>query len=167
MDFENQKTPIFEGVASNHFTRYQKVLWACLLGCKKLLNFICLTMKFHNRHHANEHDYGSAPFWFWDSHCNPSNVACVHLMLSWKLGCFGQFQSRKPRVIGPWALSFLLNDAVATYIQRLHSSVLEFQTATSKSFSAWKLTILYSKFSSFVQKSKGAGLIRDQSWSFS
>ena len=28
-------------------------------------------------------------------------------------------------VIGPWALSFLLNDAVATYFRRLYSLVLE------------------------------------------
>ena len=46
MDFESRKMPIFKGVASDHFTRYQKILWACLLGCKKLLNFICLPMKF-------------------------------------------------------------------------------------------------------------------------
>ena len=55
MDFEYQKMPIFEYVASNHFTRYQKILWEWLLGCKKLLNFICLTMKFCNRHHASTH----------------------------------------------------------------------------------------------------------------
>ena len=53
MDFEYRKMPIFKGVASNRFTRYQKILWACLLGCKKLLNFICLPMKFHDRHHVN------------------------------------------------------------------------------------------------------------------
>ena len=53
MDFEYRKMPIFKGVASNRFTRYQKILWACLLGCKKLLNFICLPMKFHDRHHLN------------------------------------------------------------------------------------------------------------------
>ena len=45
--------PIFDGSASNHFTRYQKILWVCSLECKKLLNFICLTMKFLNRHHAS------------------------------------------------------------------------------------------------------------------
>ena len=44
--------PIFDGSASNHFTRYQKILWVCSLECKKLLNFICLPMKFHNRHHV-------------------------------------------------------------------------------------------------------------------
>ena len=42
---------IFDGSQSNRFTRYQKILWACLLGCKKLLNFICLLMKSHNHHH--------------------------------------------------------------------------------------------------------------------
>ena len=47
MDFESQKMPIFKGVASDHFTRYQKILWTCLLGCKKLLNFICLPIKFY------------------------------------------------------------------------------------------------------------------------
>ena len=52
MDFEYRKMPIFKGVASNRFTRYQKILWACLLGCKKVLNFICLPMKFHYCHHA-------------------------------------------------------------------------------------------------------------------
>ena len=45
--------PIFDGSASNHFTRYQKILWVCSLECKKLLNFICLPMKFHNRVYLN------------------------------------------------------------------------------------------------------------------
>ena len=45
--------PIFDGSASNRFTKYRKILWACLLECKKLWNFICLPMKFHNRHHAS------------------------------------------------------------------------------------------------------------------
>ena len=55
MDFENSKIPIFKGLQSNRFTWYQKILWGCLLGCKKLLNFMCLPMNFHNRHHANVH----------------------------------------------------------------------------------------------------------------
>ena len=42
MDFENPKMPIFKGLQSNRFTWYQKILWGCLLGCKKLLNFMCL-----------------------------------------------------------------------------------------------------------------------------
>ena len=49
--------PIFDGSASNHFTRYQKILWVCSLECKKLLNFICLTMKFHNRHYPTLRAY--------------------------------------------------------------------------------------------------------------
>ena len=53
MDFEYKKMPIFEGFQSNRFTKHQKILWACSLGCKKLLNLICLPMKFHNRHHAS------------------------------------------------------------------------------------------------------------------
>ena len=57
MDFESRKMPIFKGVASDHFTRYQKILWTCLLGCKKLLNFICLPMKFHNRVYLNLDTY--------------------------------------------------------------------------------------------------------------
>ncbi len=55
MDFESREMPIFNGVTSDHFTRYQKILWTCLLGCKKLLNFICLPMKFHNRVYLNIH----------------------------------------------------------------------------------------------------------------
>ena len=47
--------PIFDGSASNHFTRYQKILWVCSLECKKLLNFICLLMKFHNRVYLTIH----------------------------------------------------------------------------------------------------------------
>ena len=56
MDFESWKMSIVKGVASNNFTRYQKILWTCLLGCKKLLNFICLPIKFHNCVYLNLHD---------------------------------------------------------------------------------------------------------------
>ena len=35
------------------FYTVSKDVWACLLGCKKLLNFTWLTMKFHNPLHAN------------------------------------------------------------------------------------------------------------------
>ena len=45
--------PIFDGFQSNCFTRYQKSLWGCSFGYKILLNFTCLTLKFHNYHHAN------------------------------------------------------------------------------------------------------------------
>ena len=52
--FENKKCQDFDKSASNCLTRYQKILWGGSLRCKKLLKFTCLTMKFHNRHHANE-----------------------------------------------------------------------------------------------------------------
>ena len=39
--------PFFEGSASKGLKRYNKIHWGCSFGCKNLLNFICLTMKFH------------------------------------------------------------------------------------------------------------------------
>ena len=48
--------PIFKGLQSNRYTCYQKILLLCSLGCKKLWNFVCLPMKFHNRHHATVHE---------------------------------------------------------------------------------------------------------------
>ena len=33
----------------------QKILWGCSFGCNHLFNFINLTMKFHNCHHASEY----------------------------------------------------------------------------------------------------------------
>ena len=52
--FENWKCQVFDKSASSCLIRYQKILWGGSLGCKNLLKFTCLTMKFHNRHHANE-----------------------------------------------------------------------------------------------------------------
>ena len=42
--------PIFDGSQSNSITWYQRILKGCSFGCKNLLNFACLTMKFHNCH---------------------------------------------------------------------------------------------------------------------
>ena len=53
--FENKKCQGFDMFASNCLTRYQKILWGGSLWCKKLLEFSCLTMKFHNRHHTTHH----------------------------------------------------------------------------------------------------------------
>ena len=53
--FENWKCQISDKSASNCLTRYQKILWDGSLGCKKLLKFTCLTMRFHNRHHTSVH----------------------------------------------------------------------------------------------------------------
>ena len=39
---------IFDISQSNSLKRYQKFLRVCSFGCKNLLNFTCLTMKFHN-----------------------------------------------------------------------------------------------------------------------
>ena len=33
-------------------TRHQNILWGHLFGCENLLNFTCITMKFHNYHHT-------------------------------------------------------------------------------------------------------------------
>ena len=43
--------PIFDSSQSNSLTRY-KILKGCSFGSKNLLNFTCLTMKFHNYHHS-------------------------------------------------------------------------------------------------------------------
>ena len=50
---QNWKMLFFDSPQSKGFTRYQKILWGCSFGCKNLLNFTCLIMKFHNCHHAN------------------------------------------------------------------------------------------------------------------
>ena len=44
----------FDSPQSKGLTRYQKILGGCFLGCKNLLNFTCLTLKFHKCHHAND-----------------------------------------------------------------------------------------------------------------
>ena len=63
--------PIFDDSASNCLTRYQKILWVCSLGSKNLLNFTCLTMKFHDRNYVNA---GSAVYAMWhtDLRCQTS-----------------------------------------------------------------------------------------------
>ena len=53
MYFENWKSQIFDKSASRCLTRYKKILWGGSFGCKKILKFTCLTMKFHNLHHTN------------------------------------------------------------------------------------------------------------------
>ena len=53
--FENKKCQDFDKSASNGLTRYQKILWRGLLGCKNLSKLTCLTMKFHSSHHATVH----------------------------------------------------------------------------------------------------------------
>ena len=53
IDFENWKCQNFDKSASNFLTGHQKILWGGSLGYKKLMNFTCLTMKFHNCHHTN------------------------------------------------------------------------------------------------------------------
>ena len=47
--------PIFDGTTSSCLIIYQKILWGGSLECKKVLNIICLNMKFHNCHHAGTH----------------------------------------------------------------------------------------------------------------
>ena len=44
--------PIIDGSTTSCLTMYQKILWSSLWGCINVFNLICLTMKFHNRHHA-------------------------------------------------------------------------------------------------------------------
>ena len=46
--------PIFDGSASNCLTKYQKILWRASLGCRNVLNFTWLTVKFGNHHHTSE-----------------------------------------------------------------------------------------------------------------
>ena len=43
----------FDGSASSCLTIYQKALWGGFFGCKNVLNFTCLTIKFHDCHHTN------------------------------------------------------------------------------------------------------------------
>ena len=45
----------FWQVCLNLSHKIQKILWRGSLGCKKLLKFTCLTMKFHNCHHTSTH----------------------------------------------------------------------------------------------------------------
>ena len=45
--------PIFNGFALSCLSIHQKIFWGGSLGCKNMLNFTYLTMKFHNLHHAS------------------------------------------------------------------------------------------------------------------
>ena len=46
------KTEIFDKSASSCLKRYKRILWGGSLGCKKLLKFTCLILKFHKRHYT-------------------------------------------------------------------------------------------------------------------
>ena len=48
---------IFHGSASKVLTRYQKILWICLLLYENLSNFTWNTVKFQNCHHVNEYTH--------------------------------------------------------------------------------------------------------------
>ena len=48
VDFEIWKHPTFGGSALSCLTRHKKILSGCWFGCKNILNFIYLPMKFHN-----------------------------------------------------------------------------------------------------------------------
>ena len=63
MTFKNWKYPIFECPQSSYLTWYQKILLGRLFGYKNLLNFNCLTMKFHNCHHTIQQ---SCDFFVWE-----------------------------------------------------------------------------------------------------
>ena len=52
---EHWKRPIFGNLQSKGLTRYKKILRWYLFGCKDLLNFPCITRKFHDWHHTNTH----------------------------------------------------------------------------------------------------------------
>ena len=52
---EDWKYQIFDKSALSCLTRCEKFLWRGSLGCKKVLKFTCLTMKFHGCHHTNLH----------------------------------------------------------------------------------------------------------------
>ena len=45
--------PIFGSFQSLALWRYPKILLGSSLRCKTVLNFICGSVKFHNRHHTN------------------------------------------------------------------------------------------------------------------
>ena len=47
--------PIFDRSQSNSLTEYQKILKRCTFGCKNVMNFACLTMKFHICNHTTVH----------------------------------------------------------------------------------------------------------------
>ena len=49
---KNHKMLFFESIQSKGFTKCQKILQGCSFGFKSLLTFTCLTIKFHNFHHA-------------------------------------------------------------------------------------------------------------------
>ena len=48
----SKNVPNFDGSQSNSLTRYQEIPQECSFGCKNLLNFAYLTVKFHNCHHT-------------------------------------------------------------------------------------------------------------------
>ena len=50
--------PIFDSSASLAPQRYQKILLGCLLGYKTVMNFICTSVKFNNRHHTTARTTG-------------------------------------------------------------------------------------------------------------
>ena len=53
IDTKNWKRGFFEMPQLKGFTRYKKILRGYSFGCKNLLNFTCLTIEFHNSHHAS------------------------------------------------------------------------------------------------------------------
>ena len=53
IDSENWKCPICDRTQLKGLPRYQSILLGGSFKYKNLLNFTCLTIKFHNRHHTN------------------------------------------------------------------------------------------------------------------
>ena len=57
LDLENWhqelKNAVFWQLSIKRLYMVSKILWGCSFGCKDLLNFTCLVMKFHNCHHAS------------------------------------------------------------------------------------------------------------------
>ena len=57
---------IFYCSASSFLTIYQRILWGGSLGCKKLLKFTCLCMKFNNCHYANAESFETLQYFRWN-----------------------------------------------------------------------------------------------------
>ena len=60
-----QKIAVYDRPQSKGLTGYQQICWGCSFGCKNLLNFTYLPIRFHNSYFSHKRfgtDTGKRPF---------------------------------------------------------------------------------------------------------
>ena len=118
--------PNLDGSSSLAPLRYQKMLWECLLGYKTALNFICTSVKFHNRHYTSLHTS------YWAS----SKDFLLTLASDEKLSKIGYFSFSKSISVAKTDLDFSKNG----FIIKIYVSRTPFVKILLKFVNSWKIS---------------------------